>query len=50
VGALDGGVDFRAATEVVGGDDEVFQLAVRAGRLSRAAMTIWPLSLTTRKA
>ena len=50
VGALDGGVDLRAATEVVGGDDEVFQLAARAGRLTRAAMTIWPLSPNTRKA
>ena len=50
MGALDGGVDLRGATEVVGGDDEVFQLAMRAGRLVRVAMTIWPLSPTSRKA
>ena len=35
VGALDGGVDLRAAAEVVGGDDEVFQWAARAGSLGR---------------
>ena len=50
VGALDGGVDLLAAAEVVGGDDEVFQLVSRAGKVSRAAMTIWPLSPTPRKA
>ena len=50
VGVLDGGVDLRAAAEVVGGDDEVFQLAARAGRLVRAAMTIWPFHPTPRKA
>lgn len=49
VAALDGGVDLRAAAEVVGGDDEVFQFAGRTGRLGRAAMTIRPMSPTTRK-
>ncbi len=50
VGALDGGIDLRAAAEVVGGDDEVFQLAGRAGKVIPAAMTIWPLPHTPRKA
>ena len=50
LGAFDGGIDLRAAAEVVGGDDEVFQFAARAGRIARAAMTIWPLSPTPRKA
>ena len=50
VGAFDGGIDLRAAPEVVGGDDEVFQFTGRAGRLGRAAMTIRPMSPTTRKA
>ena len=47
VGALDGGVDFRTATEVVGGDDEVFQWAERAGRLRRCTEILNRHFLTT---
>ena len=50
VGAEDGGVDLGAAAEVVGGDDELFQLARRAGKIARAAMTIWLFSTPPCKA
>jgi hypothetical protein len=50
MGAFDGGIGLRAATEVIGGNDEVFQFAERAGRLAHAAMMICPLSPTPCKA